>query len=162
MPSEAGEFPGVSQRTRFAYGHGPAHGAIFRCKVSLSLNYNDTEMVCTLFCNCDVKAMLASKGHTLCHRHRLSPRRSLLKPQTKEWTDDSTQEGVDFASGYPVLPHYLALRTQNTSWGRLCVAHSCAGLITIPAKVMSIGGNGWWTGFVCSPRCSQSMSAPTP
>ena len=31
--------------------------------------------------------------------------------QTKELTDDPTQEGFDLTRGYPVLPHYLALHT---------------------------------------------------
>ena len=38
-----------------------------------------------------------------------------LNSQTKEWTDDSTQEGVDLACGYSVLPHYFALRAQSFS-----------------------------------------------
>jgi hypothetical protein len=85
-----------------------------------------------------------------------------LKSQTKEWTDDSTQEGVDLADGHTVLPHHLALRTQSTSWGRLYAALFFVGLTIIPDKATSIDGNGWWTGFVCCHRYSPSMFVRMP
>ena len=45
-----------------------------------------------------------------------------LDSQTIDLTDDPTQKGVDLNRGSPALPHYLALRTQSTSWGRLYAA----------------------------------------
>jgi hypothetical protein len=75
-----------------------------------------------------------------------------------ELTDDSTQEGFDFPRGYPVLPHHFTLRTQNTSWGRLCAALFCVELITTPAKITNIGDSGSSTEFVCFP----GTAFPTP
>ena len=48
-------------------------------------------------------------GHTLSHWQRVIPGRRIYKSQTMEWTDDSTQEGVDLTCGYSLLPHHLAL-----------------------------------------------------
>jgi hypothetical protein len=67
-------------------------------------------------------------GHTLCHCAVLVQRDThfvidndrsqgvgFAHSQTKELTDDPTQEGFDLTRGYPVLPHYLALRTPGLS-----------------------------------------------
>ena len=74
-----------------------------------------------------------------------------------ELTDDPTQKCVDLAHRYTLLPHYLTLRTQNTSWGRLYVVLFCAGLTITLARTTNIGANGSSTEYVCSRPCLQSM-----
>ena len=81
------------------------------------------------------------------------PRKALISPDTPYYHITSR-----------CVPKALrgAGSTQSTSWGRLYVAHSCAVMITIPAKATNTGDNGWWAGFGCCHRYSPSMFAPTP